>query len=113
MRLPRAINNSHFHSPLPSRHIKPGALTYYKYHGPERKLDLSKQLPNVVLTTYGAVASECGRLNRRSVLTQVHWYRIVLDEGEILQARTNNERKADESVQRILSETGPRSNFAR
>jgi SWI/SNF-related matrix-associated actin-dependent regulator of chromatin subfamily A3 len=64
------------------RHVKAGALSYYIYHGPGRKLDLSKSLPDIVLTTYGTVASECGRISAGSVLRQVHWYRIILDEGK-------------------------------
>ncbi|KAK4159590.1 SNF2 family N-terminal domain-containing protein [Cladorrhinum sp. PSN259] len=76
------------------KHIKPGSLTYYKYHGPDRRLDLSKPLPDVILTTYGTVASECGRASGGSVLRQIHWYRIVLDEAHIIRNWSTKQFKA-------------------
>lgn len=54
-----------------------------KYHGPQRPKDadlLSKA--DVVITTYHTLAVE--HEAKRSLLHTVHWYRIVLDEGEHL-----------------------------
>ncbi|KAK4220844.1 SNF2 family N-terminal domain-containing protein [Podospora fimiseda] len=77
-------------------HVKPGELTYYKYHGPNRRLDLSKPhaLPDVILTTYGTVASECGRSNHGTILRQIHWYRIVLDEAHVIRNWSTKQFKA-------------------
>ncbi|KAK3988673.1 SNF2 family N-terminal domain-containing protein [Cladorrhinum sp. PSN332] len=80
------------------KHVKPGALTYYKYHGPDRMLDLSKPLPDVILTTYGTVASECGRTSGGSVLRQIHWHRIVLDEAHIIRNWSTKQFKAMNSL---------------
>lgn len=35
---------------------------------------------DIVLSTYGTVAADLAR--NRGLLNQIHWYRIVLDEGE-------------------------------
>lgn len=46
-----------------------------------RSLDLtSVGLYDIVLSTYGTVAADLAR--NRGLLNQIHWYRIVLDEGE-------------------------------
>lgn len=60
--------------------IAPGALTYHKFHGRDRKIDcLTLLQKDIVFTTYGTVAADYSR--KRSLLHQVHWYRVVLDEG--------------------------------
>lgn len=46
-----------------------------------RSLDLtSVGSYDIVLSTYGTVAADLAR--NRGLLNQIHWYRIVLDEGE-------------------------------
>lgn len=59
----------------------PGTIRWHKYHGIMRSLDLtSVGSYEIVLSTYGTVAADLAR--NRGLLNQVHWYRIVLDEGE-------------------------------
>lgn len=68
-----------------NRHVVEGNLSYYKYHGPTRRLDVSNSLPyDVVLTTYTTVAVDYSRGG--GVLDKFHWYRLVLDEGMLLTA---------------------------
>lgn len=46
-----------------------------------RQLDLeSVRSYDIVLSTYGTVAADLAR--NRGLLNSIHWYRIVLDEGE-------------------------------
>lgn len=71
-------------TPSPSsrfeRHVVPGTLSVYKYHGPNRKLPSSSTLPyHIVLSTYGTVAADYSRGG--GVLACFHWYRLILDEG--------------------------------
>ena len=62
------------------RHVSPGILSLYKYHGPKRMLQLSSSVPyNIVFSTYGTVAADFSRGG--GVLDQIHWYRLILDEG--------------------------------
>lgn len=63
------------------RHIYPGYLSYYKYHGPRREDDTNKLFnSDMVLTTYATVAMELS--NGRNTLRNVEWFRIILDEGK-------------------------------
>ena len=63
------------------RHVMPGRIHCHKYHGIMRQLDLTSVcLYDIVLSTYGTVAADLAR--NRGLLNQIHWYRIVLDEGE-------------------------------
>lgn len=64
-----------------ARHVMPGTIRCHKYHGIMRQLDLkSVSSYDIVLSTYGTVAADLAR--NRGLLNQIHWYRIVLDEGE-------------------------------
>ena len=55
-------------------------MTYHKYHGHNRNVDLLRLLSHdIVLTTYGTVAADFKR--KGSLLHRTQWYRIVLDEG--------------------------------
>lgn len=64
-----------------ARHIMSGTIRWHKYHGIMRQLDLkSVGSYDIVLSTYGTVAADLAR--NRGLLNQIHWYRIVLDEGE-------------------------------
>jgi SWI/SNF-related matrix-associated actin-dependent regulator of chromatin subfamily A3 len=60
--------------------MKTGVLRYYKYHGQERQVNDSITSEfDIVLTTYGTVTADYVR--QRNTLTQIQWYRVILDEG--------------------------------
>lgn len=66
------------------RHFYPGSLRYIKYHGQERdRLNTQLDQQDVILTTYGTVMADRRRGN--SILHRIDWYRLVLDEGELIQ----------------------------
>ncbi|XDG04309.1 hypothetical protein ABKA04_003924 [Annulohypoxylon sp. FPYF3050] len=61
------------------RHVSPGALSWTYYHNESRfDGDENVNLPDVVLATYGTVASE---YKQRDTLFQYHWHRVIIDEG--------------------------------
>lgn len=61
------------------RHMIPGALSYSKFHGKNRKEGYSHLRNDIVFTTYGTIAAEFAKVG--SLLHTVYWYRVVLDEG--------------------------------
>ncbi|AEO66984.1 uncharacterized protein THITE_2115624 [Thermothielavioides terrestris NRRL 8126] len=68
------------------QHIKPGALSYHIYHGPNRIKDVAQLAQyDLVITTYGSVVSELNmRLKKKRgtyPLEEIAWFRIVLDEA--------------------------------
>lgn len=66
-----------------SRHVDPGTVRCHRYHGPTRQLDLGDiESYDIVLSTYGTVAADLAK--NRGLLSRVHWYRIVLDEGKTI-----------------------------
>ncbi|KAI1772543.1 SNF2 family N-terminal domain-containing protein [Hypoxylon cercidicola] len=72
------------------KHIYPGYLSYYKYHGPRREDDANNLFNcNIVLTTYATVAMEMS--NGRNMLRNVEWFRIVLDEAHEIRNRTTKQ----------------------
>ncbi|KAI1092557.1 SNF2 family N-terminal domain-containing protein [Rostrohypoxylon terebratum] len=60
-------------------HVSPGVLSWTRYNS-KCRLDWgeSDNLPDVVLVTYRTIASE---YQRRDVLFQYHWHRIIVDEA--------------------------------
>ncbi|KAL9114440.1 MAG: hypothetical protein Q9227_001521 [Pyrenula ochraceoflavens] len=77
-------------------HVKAGTFSVHIYHGQNRATssdDLAQY--DIVITTYGTVASEAARTNALfySLLFQIKWFRIVLDE-----AHTIREPKAKQSL---------------
>ena len=73
-------------------HLDTNKVTYYIYHGQKRTtnvFDLKKY--DVVITTYGTVSSDAK--TKPSILEQLKWFRIVLDE-----AHTIREPKAQQSI---------------
>ncbi|KAK3321503.1 SNF2 family N-terminal domain-containing protein [Cercophora scortea] len=63
------------------KHVDPGTLTYYKYHGPNRALPASPPY-DIILSTYGTVESD--RRHGGGVLDNFHWYRLILDEAHFI-----------------------------
>lgn len=62
------------------RHVKPGTLSIYRYHGLNRRLDESREVSyDVVISTYATVTSDFSRGG--GVLSKFSWYRLILDEG--------------------------------
>lgn len=63
------------------RHVQPDSASYYKYHGFGRESNAENLSEfDIVFTTYATVTSEfCRGL---SILHQIKWFRIVLDEGK-------------------------------
>ena len=67
------------------RHVHPGTLRYWVYHGPKRSEDMVSMLAHdIVITTYDVVATEWKNVDKgpRSLFL-VNWRRIVLDEGKL------------------------------
>ncbi|KAI1775225.1 SNF2 family N-terminal domain-containing protein [Hypoxylon cercidicola] len=80
-------------------HIKPGQLTYYIYHGSNRIKDPRRLAEfDIVLTTYGSVASEVAARNKGRVgpypLEEVGWFRVVLDEAHMIREQSTLQFKA-------------------
>jgi hypothetical protein len=75
-------------SHLNIRHVAPGTLKTYIYHGPDRHLASSSPSPlpyHIVFSTYGTVAADF--IGGGGVLNWFHWYRLILDEGKNGQCR--------------------------
>ncbi|EYU38279.1 hypothetical protein ABFS82_02G111100 [Erythranthe guttata] len=67
------------------RHVSPGQLRVYVW-GDQKKKPSAHNLAwdyDVVITTFNRLSAEWGP-RKRSVLMQVHWLRLVLDEGHTL-----------------------------
>ncbi|KAF4300775.1 hypothetical protein GTA08_BOTSDO07089 [Botryosphaeria dothidea] len=75
------------------RHISPGTLKVHKYHGQHRQIDRPSLVDHdVVLTTYGTVATELRR--GRGMLQSINWYRLVLDEAHVIRNWSTKQFKA-------------------
>lgn len=68
------------------RHLRPGTLRCWLYHGPKRAEDMVSMLAHdIVVTTYDVVATEWKSVEKGPrPLFLVNWRRIVLDEGKLL-----------------------------
>ncbi|KAI2635247.1 SNF2 family N-terminal domain-containing protein [Xylaria nigripes] len=80
-------------------HIKPGQLKYYIYHGSNRIKDANLLVDyDIILTTYGSVASEVTARNRGKAgpwpLEEIGWFRIVLDEAHMIREQSTLQFKA-------------------
>ena len=61
--------------------MTPGTVKIYKYHGIRKEIDLDSLIEHdLVMTTYATLASDFAR--RVSLLQQIMWFRVVLDEGK-------------------------------
>ncbi|KAI1410434.1 SNF2 family N-terminal domain-containing protein [Hypoxylon sp. FL1857] len=75
------------------KHVVPGTVNYYKYHGPNRRLPPSSDFPyDVVLSTYGTVAADFRRGG--GVLSNFRWRRLVLDEAHVIRSLPTKQFKA-------------------
>ena len=78
-----------------SRHFEPSSIKYLLYYGAEREQDVSNLLRNdLVITTYDILKAEhptnSKRKSKRSgLLHSVDWRRVVLDEGEFAEFRSD------------------------
>jgi SNF2 family DNA or RNA helicase len=82
-----------------STHIKPGALSYYIYHGGNRINDVNELAKfDMVITTYSVVASEqrnkATRNGSLSPLEHTNWFRIVLDEAHMIREQSTKQSQA-------------------
>jgi SNF2 family DNA or RNA helicase len=56
-----------------------GSVTVHRYYGSNKESDIDKLKEfDIVLTTYGTVMA---KFSGEGCLYQIHWYRIILDEG--------------------------------
>ncbi|RYP90716.1 hypothetical protein DL770_003181 [Monosporascus sp. CRB-9-2] len=74
-------------------HTYSGCLRFLKYHGQGRQDDLNRLFQyDILLTTYATIASESNR--GRSVLGDIEWFRIVLDEAHDIRNRNTRQFQA-------------------
>ncbi|RDW79772.1 hypothetical protein BP6252_04410 [Coleophoma cylindrospora] len=82
------------------QHIEPGTLNYYIYHGAGRIKDVHKLAEfDLVITTYGSVASEFNYRSKNKQgkvlpLEEINWFRIVLDEAHMIREQATQQSKA-------------------
>ena len=81
------------------QHVRPGTLKYYIYHGSNRIKDHKKLADyDLVITTYGSVASELGLRSKKKPgaypLEEVDWFRIILDEAHMIREQSTQQFKA-------------------
>ncbi|KAK4483556.1 hypothetical protein RD792_010755 [Penstemon davidsonii] len=81
------------------RHVRPGQLRVYVW-GDQKKKPPAHNLAwdyDVVITTFKRLSAEWGP-RKKSVLMQVHWLRVVLDEGHTLGSSVNLTNKLQMAV---------------
>ena len=81
------------------QHVKPGTLKCYIYHGSGRIKDIHKLAQyDLVITTYGSVASEFNNRSRQKngvyPLEEMNWFRVVLDEAHMIREQSTQQSKA-------------------
>ncbi|KAF3336839.1 F-box protein [Carex littledalei] len=67
------------------RHVSPGQLQVYLWDGHKKKPSAHVLAwdYDVVITTFSRLSAEWGP-QKSSLLSQIHWYRVILDEGHTL-----------------------------
>lgn len=89
-------------------HLKEDAISYYTFHGPTRMRNASELSQyDVVITTYSTVLSDTTKKGS-SPLTQMNFFRIVLDEAHAIREQSAAQSKAifQLDAQRRWSVTG-------
>lgn len=82
------------------RASKPGTLSVSLYYGDAREqLATHVETDDVVVTSYGTLASEYRRMNeRRTNLFSVVWHRVILDEAHYIKNRTTVAARAGSAL---------------
>ncbi|KAL1956904.1 hypothetical protein VTO42DRAFT_6651 [Malbranchea cinnamomea] len=79
-------------------HLQEGAVSYYVFHGPGRTEDPQELAQyDIVITTYSTVLSDiAGKSSKRgeSPLTQMNFFRIVLDEAHAIREQNAAQSQA-------------------
>ncbi|XP_073064927.1 F-box protein At3g54460-like [Primulina eburnea] len=81
------------------RHVRPGQLRVYVWGDQKKKLSAHNLAwdYDVVISTFNHLSSEWSP-HKRSVLMQVHWLRVMLDEGHTLGSSLNMTNKLQMAV---------------
>jgi SNF2 family DNA or RNA helicase len=90
-------------------HISPGTLSVCVHHGTNRTQkhqELAKY--DIVLTSYGTLASEYSRYRANSPLLNCQWFRMVLDEAHVIRAQNTQQFRACQYIvaERRIAVTG-------
>ncbi|PWY84198.1 hypothetical protein BO83DRAFT_395201 [Aspergillus eucalypticola CBS 122712] len=81
------------------KHLIPGALKYYKYHGPRRCISLSSPpSDDIVFTTYATIEADFSSSGGKSVLNKIHWHRLILDEAHVIRNSSTKQFKAIQHI---------------
>lgn len=66
-------------------HVKPGVLSFYVAHGPDRKMrpDFLTKF-DVVITTYNVIAQYASKKAPKDCFMSIKFKRVCLDEGHII-----------------------------
>lgn len=85
------------------KHVRPGQLLVYVWT--DKKKPSAHCLAwdyDVVITTFSRLSAEWGP-RKRSILTQVHWLRVILDEGHTLGSSLNLTNKLQMAISLVSS----------
>ncbi|RDY07200.1 F-box protein, partial [Mucuna pruriens] len=85
------------------KHVRPGQLRVYVWTDHRKpSVHCLAWDYDVVITTFSRLSAEWGP-RKRSVLMQVHWFRIILDEGHTLGSSLNLTNKLQMAISLIAS----------